>query len=133
MAPLASVPTTSHGPMIQPMSANQKSRSPGRDVELEGDLLGHLGEEAAVHVHRALGAPGGARRVGDEERVLAVDGQRGERARAAIGRAATRPSCSRLKTRSPRRGTTTIVSTVGAAARPARPPCTMLARLCRAR
>ncbi len=30
VAPLASVPTISHGPMIQPKSANQKRRSPGR-------------------------------------------------------------------------------------------------------
>ena len=30
VAPLASAPTISHGPMIQPKSASQKSRSPGR-------------------------------------------------------------------------------------------------------
>ena len=30
VAPLARVPTISHGPMIQPKSANQNRRSPGR-------------------------------------------------------------------------------------------------------
>ena len=50
-------------------------------VGLERDLFGDLHEEAAVHVHRALGPAGRAARVRDEQRMLAVDGHRVERDR----------------------------------------------------
>ena len=54
----------------QPLAATQ--------IGLERDFFGNLDGEAPVHVHRALGPAGGAARVRDEQRVLAVDGAGGE-------------------------------------------------------
>ena len=45
----------------------------GAEVHLERDLFGDLHEEARVHVHRTLGPAGGAARIRDEQRMLAVD------------------------------------------------------------
>ncbi len=89
-------------------------------VGLERDLFGDLHEEAAVHVHRALGPAGRAARVRDEQRVLAVD-RRPRRTRsrsAACVRSCERDVALRLSSarRAPSRGTTTTVCTVGTCA-----------------
>ena len=63
------------------------------EVDLERDLLGDLHEEAAVHVHRALGPAGRAARVRDEQRMFAVDGERVERSRPATSRERRRRAC----------------------------------------
>ena len=63
----------SHGPMIQPKSANQKRRSAGRTSNWNATSSAIFADEAAVDVDRSLGPPGRAGRVGDEQRVLAVD------------------------------------------------------------
>src|SRR4051812_8453581 len=49
------------------------------DIELERDLFGYFDEKAAVYVDRAFGAAGRSGRVSNEERVFAVDRERGER------------------------------------------------------
>ncbi len=65
----------------------------GADVGLEGPLLGHLHGPPAVDVHHALGAAGGAGRVGEEERCARCRPARWRTARRpAPGQARTRPS-----------------------------------------
>ena len=76
VAPSAVAPTTSHGPMIQPRSANQNRSSPRLDVGLVRDLLRDLDEEPAVDVHRALRPSRRAARVRDEQRVLGIEAAR---------------------------------------------------------
>ena len=65
-------------------------------VGLERDLFGDLDEEAAVHVHRALGPAGRAARVRDEQRVLAVDRDRVEPVGLTVGQLVEREVASRL-------------------------------------
>ena len=83
-------------------------------VGLERDLFGDLHEEAAVHVHRALGPAGRAARVRDEQRMLAVDddARRTIGGRAESASATSRPACIGVSVR-PSRGTTTTVCTLG--------------------
>ena len=57
MAPSNSVPKTSHGPIIQPMSVSQKSVSSGMQVEPVQDVLRGLDRESAMRMHRALRRP----------------------------------------------------------------------------
>ena len=71
--PLASVPTISHGPMIQPMSVSQNNRSPARRSIWNATSSAIFTRKPRVHVHRALGPAGGAARVRDEQRMLALD------------------------------------------------------------
>ena len=68
VAPMVRAPQIAHGPIIQPMSVNHRSTVVGTDVEAVHHVLRRLDGEAAVHVHRALGAAGGAAGVDDHER-----------------------------------------------------------------
>ena len=71
--PLASVPTISHGPMIQPMSVSQNSRSPARRSIWNATSSAIFTRNPRVHVHRTLGPAGRAARVRHEQRMLTVD------------------------------------------------------------
>ena len=81
-----------HGPIIQPMSVIQKSRSPGCTSKQWAMSCARLDREAAVDVHDAFGPPGGAAGVDDHVGVFGVGrlGRRTRRLRRPPARATTR-------------------------------------------
>ena len=66
-------PTISHGPMIQPKSANQNRRSPGRQSNWNAASSAIFTVKPPCTCTEPFGLARRARRVGDEQRVLAVD------------------------------------------------------------
>ena len=76
--------------IIQPVVVNQKNRSPGPEVVVQGEHLEVLEQDAAVTVHDRLRQPGRAGGVEHVQRV--VERHRVERERLVGGRGELRPA-----------------------------------------